>query len=246
MSAFPTPHIDAEPCDFAPTVLMPGDPGRSEFIAKNFLSSARLVNNVRGVQGYTGKYRGTTITVMASGMGMPSMGIYSQELFTVFGVERIIRIGSAGGMSGDVGLRDIIAAMATCTDSAYASKFRLPGSFAPTADYPLLSLCEKTAEKLGLREKLHIGTVLTTDSFYPDPDFPDDNLIWRKMGVLAVEMETAALYMNAARFGKRALGLFTVSDHLLTGEALSAEDRRSSFTEMTELALETAVGKADN
>lgn len=235
---YPTPHIDASPGDFARTLLMPGDPGRSEFIAKNMLDSPRLINNVRGVQGYTGTYKGVPVSVMASGMGMPSMAIYSHELYDIFGVENIIRIGSAGGISRSVNIRDIVVALGTCTDSAYTAGFGLPGTFAPIADFDLLSLCAKTANTLGV-PGLHIGNVLTTDRFYNESS-ADVTTPWENMGVLAVEMETAALYANAARYGARALGIFTVSDHLVTGGSLTAEERRSSFVDMMALALEVA------
>ncbi len=240
---WPTPHINASPEDFAPTVLMPGDPLRSKFIAENFISSAKLINNVRGIQGYTGTYKGVPVSVMASGMGMPSMGIYSYELFNFFGVENIIRTGSAGGMSEKVALRDIVLGMSACTDSNYASQYRLPGTFAPTADYGLLSECVGIAKEMNL--SYHVGSVLSTDCFYGDDDMVPDYMrsanIWGKMGVLAVEMEAAALYMNASRAGKNALGIFTVSDHLLTGESLDAASRQTSFTEMITLSLETAT-----
>ncbi len=241
--AYPTPHINASPEDFAPSVLMPGDPLRSKFIAENFLSSARLVNNVRGVQGYTGTYRGVPVSVMASGMGMPSIGIYSYELFNFFGVENIIRTGSAGGMSEKVKVRDIVIGMSACTDSNYASQFRLPGTFAPSADYGLLEKCVGIAKEKAF--PYHVGSVLSSDCFYGDsdglPDYMQSVSLWGKMGVLAVEMEAAALYMNAARAGRHALGIFTVSDHLLTGEAVDAEARQTSFTDMMILALETAT-----
>lgn len=241
---YPTPHINARPEDFAKTVLMPGDPLRSKFIAENFLTDARLVNNVRGIQGYTGTYRGVPVSVMASGMGMPSIGIYSYELFNFFGVENIIRVGSAGGMSENVHVRDIVIGQGACTDSNYAAQFRLPGTFAPIADFKLLSICVDTAKKIGIGN-IHVGNVLSSDCFYGDgaglPEYMQTRQLWAKMGVLAVEMESAALYMNAARANKRALGVFTVSDHLITGEATSAEKRQNSFTDMMKLALETAV-----
>lgn len=239
MKKYPTPHIDATPHDFARTLLMPGDPGRSEFIAKNMLDSPRLINNVRGVQGYTGRYKGVPVSVMASGMGMPSMAIYSHELYDIFGVENIIRIGSAGGISRSVNIRDIVVALGTCTDSAYTAGFGLPGTFAPIADFDLLSLCAKTASTLGISDNLHIGNVLTTDRFYNESS-ADVTTPWENMGVLAVEMETAALYANAARYSARALGIFTISDHLVTGGSLTAEERRSSFADMMTLALEVA------
>lgn len=243
MALFPTPHINALPDDFAKTVLMPGDPLRSEFVARNFLDGAKCVNNVRGVQGYTGTYKGKSISVMASGMGMPSIGIYSYELFNIFGVDNIIRIGSAGGMNKNVRVRDIIIAQGACTDSNYAHTFGLPGTFAPVADFTLLKTAVDKAEELSL--SYNVGNVLSSDVFYGDlSDTPANKTpcaLWGKMGVLGVEMEAAALYMNAARSGKRALALLTVSDHLLTGESLCAEERQNSFTDMMTLSLETAI-----
>lgn len=237
--SYPTPHIDASPSDFAKTVIMPGDPLRSKYIAENFLVGAKLVNNIRGVNGYTGEYEGARISVMASGMGMPSMGIYSYELFNIFNVENIIRTGSCGAINESVGIMDIILSMSACTNSAYAKSFSLPGDFAPTADYRLLALCKAEADKMEL--KTRVGSVLTTDTFYADESLKP----WSDMGVLAVEMETAALYMNAARAGKRALSVLTVSDSLVTGEALSAKCRQNSFTDMITLALNTAKRLAD-
>ncbi|MBQ4137614.1 MAG: purine-nucleoside phosphorylase [Clostridia bacterium] len=237
MKHYPTPHINATPEDFAKTVLMPGDPLRSEFVAKNFLTDAKLVNNVRSIKGYTGKYKGIPVSVMASGMGMPSIGIYSYELYNFFGVDNIIRIGSAGGMSDSVKLRDIIIAMGASTDSNFAAQYNLPGTLAPLADYTLLKRAIDSAEAIGA--KYHVGNILSTDRFYSDDNGVTD--AWRKMGVLAVEMEAAALYMNAARAGKRALAICTVSDHLITVESLPSEERQVSFTEMMEIALETAI-----
>ena len=241
---YPTPHINATPEDFAPTVLMPGDPLRAKFIAENFLENARLVNNVRGIQGYTGTYKDVPVSVMASGMGMPSIGIYSYELFNFFGVKNIIRVGSAGGMSEKVKVRDIVIGMGACTDSNYASQYHLPGTFAPIADYTLLSTAVDTAKELGL-DNYQVGNVLSSDMFYGDnselPGNMQPRALWGKMGVLAVEMESAALYMNAARAGCRALGIFTVSDHLITGECTTAEERQNTFTDMMKLALEVAV-----
>ena len=240
---YPTPHINASPEDFAKTVLMPGDPLRSKFIAENFLEESKLINNVRGIQGYTGFYKGERVSVMASGMGMPSIGIYSYELYNIFGVENIIRVGSAGAMSRDVAVRDIVLGMGSCTDSAFAGQFGLPGTFAPIADFELLQAAAETAKQKGLN--FHVGNLLSSDRFYGDLEgvAPQQlpSALWGKMGVLAVEMESAALYMNAARAGKRALAICTVSDHLITGESTSAEERQTSFTEMMELALETAV-----
>ena len=243
MSNYPTPHINAKPSDFAKTVLMPGDPMRAKFVADTFLENAVLVNNVRGVQGYTGLYKGVPVSVMASGMGMPSIGIYSHELYNNFDVENIIRIGSAGGYSPNVAVRDIVIAMGACTDSRYAHQFHLPGTFAPIASYSMLKACVDTADEMDV--PYHVGNILSSDIFYNDEDDLPANMkavsLWSKMGVLAVEMEAAALYMNAARAGKQALTICTVSDHLLTGEALSSEERQNSFTQMITLALETAV-----
>lgn len=241
MAAYPTPHINASPEDFAKTVLMPGDPLRSKFIAENFLDDARLVNNVRGVQGYTGKYEGKPVTVMASGMGMPSIGIYSYELYNFFGVENIIRIGSTGSINEDVKVRDIVFALGASTNSNYARQFELPGVFAPVADFDLLKKAVDNAETVGA--SYHVGNVLSSDTFYDAQDDANDR--WIKMGVLCIEMETAALYMNAAKAHKKALGMFTVSDHILTGEALSAEERQTSFRQMMEIALKTAAELAD-
>ena len=235
MSLYPTPHIDASPEDIAKTVLMPGDPLRSEFIAKNYLDSPVLFNNVRGVQGYTGKYRGVPVSVMASGMGMPSIGIYSYELYNYFGVENIIRVGSAGAMQENIRLRDIVMGMGACTESGFVNQYHLPGVFSPIADFGLLCAAVKQAEKLGVN--YHVGNLLSSDHFYYDD--PEDNVKWRKMRVMAVEMEAAALYMNAARAGKCALAICTVSDHLINCEALTTGERQTSFNQMIEVALNT-------
>ena len=230
-----TPHNSAEKGDFGKVVLMPGDPLRARFTAEEFLTGAELVNDVRGIQGYTGEYKGKRLSVMASGMGMPSMGIYSYELFRDYSVDCILRIGSAGSMSERVRLRDIVLGMGACTDSNYAHQYGLPGTFAPIADFGLLRTAAETGERLGLN--CRVGNLLSSDLFYDDdPDFARK---WAKMGVLAVEMEAAALYMNAARTGKRALAICTVSDHLFTGEALPSEERQLGFTRMIRLALET-------
>ena len=240
---YPTPHIKATPEDFGKTVLMPGDPLRAKFIAENFLEEAKLVNNVRGIHGYTGYYKDKKISVMASGMGMPSIGIYSYELFNFFDVDNIIRVGSAGGMCEKVKVRDIIIAQGACTDSNYAHTFNLPGTFAPIADYKLLKAAADIAE--GMKLSYVVGNVISSDTFYNDNENIPDGMtsadLWRKMGVLGVEMEAAALYMNASRSGKNALAILTVSDHLVTGEALSSDDRQNSFTDMMKLSLETAV-----
>ena len=243
MANYPTPHIHAKPGDFGKTVLMPGDPLRSKFIAENFLENAVLVNNVRGIHGYTGTYRGVKVSVMASGMGMPSIGIYSWELFTIFGVENIMRIGSTGAMQENINLRDIVIGQGACTDSNWAGQYHLPGTFAPIADYHMLETCVSLAKDMGVR--YHVGNLLSSDRFYGDDgDLPAPlkaPAAWGKMGVMAAEMESGALYMNAARCGKHALAICTISDHILTHEACSAEERQNSFTQMMELALKTAV-----
>ena len=230
-----TPHNSAAPGAFAKTVLMPGDPLRSQFIAETFLENPVLVNNVRGVQGYTGTYKGVPVSVMASGMGMPSIGIYSHELYTQYGVENIIRVGSAGAMRADMELGSVCAGMGACTNSGYASQYGLCGTIAPVASWELLRAATAQADRMGL--DYEVGTVLSSDTFYNDSM---NTMDWQKMGVLAIEMEAAALYLNAARAGKNALCICTISDSLVTGEALDAEQRQNTFTEMMELALEIA------
>ncbi len=243
MKLYPTPHINATPEDFAKTVLMPGDPLRAEYIAKNFLTDAKLVNNVRGIQGYTGYYKGVRVSVMASGMGIPSIGIYSYELYNVFGVENIIRVGSAGSLNHNVKVRDIVIGMGASTNSAFQHQYHLNGTFAPICSYRLLRTCTDAAESMGVN--YHVGNLLSSDTFYNDnegiPEAMSSTLPWAKMGVMAVEMEAAGLYMNAARSGKNALAICTVSDHILTGEATTAEERQTSFNEMITLALECAA-----
>lgn len=232
----PTPHITAKEGDFAKTVLMPGDPKRAKFIAETFLEDAVLVNDVRGIQGYTGYYKGKRVSVMASGMGMPSIGIYSYELFNFYGVENIIRVGSAGALHKDLHIRDIVLGQAACTNSNYVSQYELPGNYAPIASYKLLRKAADTAEKMGLHYM--VGNILSSDTFYDDSM---GTMKWAKMGVLAVEMESAALYMNAARAGKNALCICTISDSIVNDEPeTTAEERQTSFTAMMELALEVA------
>lgn len=234
----PTPHISAKAGEIAKTVLMPGDPLRSKFIAETFLTDPVLVNNVRGVQGYTGTWKDVPVTVMASGMGIPSIGIYSWELYNFYDVDSIIRVGSAGGICDDLQLMDVVAGAGACTDSSFAHQFGLNGTFAPIADFDLLLASVEAAKALGIT--LHVGNVLSADNFYSDgsSDSPD---LWKKMGVLATEMEAAGLYMNAARAGKRALGLFTISDHLYRPEELTSDERQNSFKQMIEIALDTAL-----
>ncbi len=229
----PTPHNSAEKGDFAKTVLMPGDPLRAKYIAENFLENAKLINEVRGMYAYTGEYNGKKLSVMASGMGMPSMGIYSYELFSVYDVDNIIRIGTAGAISEKLGLRDVVLAMASCTGSGYADQYRLPCRPVAAASYSLLKKADEVAVSHG--KEVHVGTVLCTDTFYDDSASLAQ---WRKMGVLATEMESAALYYNAARLGKNALCICTISDCPLTGEECTAEERQSSFNDMIKIALE--------
>lgn len=233
----PTPHINAQKGEFAKTVLMPGDPLRAKFIAETFLEKARLVNNVRGIGGYTGFYQGKEVSVMASGMGMPSMGIYSYELFHFYEVDHIIRIGTAGAIRADLKLRDVVAGMGACTNSSFAKQYQLPGDYAPIASYRMLQTAVDTAKQQGI--DLIVGNLYSSDTFYDERE--DSLLRWQKMGVLAVEMEAAALYMNAALSGKEALAICTISDCPLTGESSTSEERQSSFTQMMEIALQTAV-----
>lgn len=249
MSNFPTtPHINvADEIGFGKTVLMPGDPLRAKFIAENFLENPVLVNNVRGVQGHTGYYKGVKVSVMASGMGIPAIGIYSHELYNFFGVENIIRVGSAGSIQEDIQLYDLVLAQGACTDSNWLHQFNFPGTFAPIADFTLLTEAVKASQANGAR--YHVGNVNSSDVFYGDNEgIPEalgklHNL--KKMGVMALEMEAAALYMNAARYGKRALCICTISDHVLLGTETTAEQRQNSFTTMMKVALDTAVAMED-
>ena len=234
--AIPTPHISAKYGDFAKTVLMPGDPLRAEYIAKNYLENAVLVNDVRGVHGYTGYYKGKRVSVMASGMGQPSIGIYSYELFNFYGVESIIRVGSCGSFSPDLHARDIIIAMGACTNGNYASQYNLPGTFCPIADFGMVKQAAEECEKAGVNYR--VGNILSSDMFYDDAN---SGMQWAKMGVLGVEMESAALYCNAARAGKKALCICTVSDSFIYPEEnTTAEERQNSFTKMMEIALNLA------
>ena len=234
--AIPTPHISAKYGDFAKTVLMPGDPLRAEYIAKNYLENAVLVNDVRGVHGYTGYYKGKRVSVMASGMGQPSIGIYSYELFNFYGVESIIRVGSCGSFSPDLHARDIIIAMGACTNGNYASQYNLPGTFCPIADFGMVKQAAEECEKAGVNYR--VGNILSSDMFYDDAN---SGMVWAKMGVLGVEMESAALYCNAARAGKKALCICTVSDSFIYPEEnTTAEERQTSFTKMMEIALAIA------
>ena len=248
MSKYPaTPHINVlDDIGFGKTVLMPGDPLRAKLIAETFLEDRVLVNNVRGVNGYTGYYKGVKVSVMATGMGMPAIGIYSHELFNYFGVENIIRIGSAGSIQEHINLYDIVIGQGACTDSNWAAQFHLPTNFAPIADYTLMSEAVKAAEANGAT--YHVGNISSSDVFYGDHDLVPEGLdsvyALKKMGVMALEMESAALYMNAARYGKRGLCICTISDHVIKHLETSAEERQNSFTQMMELALKTAKALA--
>ena len=231
-----TPHNKAEKGDFAPTVIMPGDPLRAKYIAENFLEDYKLVNEVRGMLGYTGKYKGKEVSVMGSGMGMPSIGIYSYELFDQYGVENIIRVGSCGAYTDKVRVRDVILVQAACTNSNFAAQYGLNGTFAPIADFDLLLAAKKAADGMGI--KTAVGNIFSSDIFYEGGEGWKK---WAEMGVLGVEMESAALYMNAAKLGKKALTILTVSDHfVIKGEETTSEEREKSFTDMMKIALEIA------
>lgn len=230
----PTPHINAKKEDIAKTVLMPGDPLRAKFIAETFLENAVCFNTVRNMLGFTGTFNGKPVSVMGGGMGMPSVGIYTYELFNFFDVDNIIRIGTAGSISDKVELRDVVLGMGACTDSNYATQFKLPGQFAPIASYELLHKAEKAARHQNI--KTVVGNILSSDVFYNDSGDALDP--WRKMGVLAVEMEAAALYMNAARAQKNALCLLTISDCPFKKESLSSKERQTGFMDMVKIALD--------
>ncbi len=232
MSNIPTPHIGAKYGEIAETVIMAGDPLRAKFMAEQYLDVPEQFNNVRGMLGFTGTWEGRRVSVMGHGMGIPSIGIYTYELFHFYGVQTIIRVGSAGAYDPDLKLGDLVLAMGACTDSNYGSQYELPGTFAPIADFGLLRAAAESCDRLGLRYK--VGNVLSSDVFYSAHPKVDN---WRKMGVLCVEMEASALYMNAAWAGKRALVINTISDHVLTGEVTTSEQRRTTFTNMMEVAL---------
>jgi purine-nucleoside phosphorylase len=236
MMQTPTPHIGAKAGEIAKTVLMPGDPLRAKFIAENFLEDVVQFNSVRNMLGYTGTYKGKRISVMGGGMGMPSIGIYSYELFNFYEVDSIIRIGTAGSMNENVKVRDVVIALGASTNSNYAAQYCLPGTFAPIASYDLVSSAVRAAKEKNINAV--VGNILSSDTFYCADKTATEK--WISMGILAVEMEAAALYMNAAQAKKNALCLLTISDSLVTGESLSAEDRQSSFTDMMEIALEIA------
>ena len=231
-----TPHIQPNGTKIAKTVLMPGDPLREKYIADNFLENVEQFNEVRNMFGYTGTYKGKEISVMGSGMGIPSIGIYSYELYNFFDVDTIIRIGSCGALQENVNLYDVIIAQAASTNSNYVDQFNIPGHFAPIADFELITKAKQVADDIGA--VTHVGNILSSDTFYnADKHFNDS---WKNMGILGIEMESAGLYLNAIHAGKKALGIFTVSDHILRDEATSAEERQTSFTQMMEIALEIA------
>ena len=232
MATTPTPHIGAKFGEIAETVIMAGDPLRAKFMAEKFLENPVQFNQVRGMLGYTGTYRGKRVSVMGHGMGMPSIGIYTYELYNFYGVKTIIRVGSAGSINMDLHIGDIAIAMGACTNSNYVNQYELPGTFAPIADFDLVRAAAEACERFGYNYK--VGNVFSSDTFYTENPQNDK---WMKMGVLAVEMEIAALYMNAARSGNRALGICTISDHILTGEATTAEERQTTFTHMMDVAF---------
>lgn len=232
-----THHIECSPEDFAKTVLMPGDPLRAKMIATNFLENYEQINSVRNMLGYTGYYKGKRVSVLASGMGLTSMGTMSYELYNMFGVESIIRVGTAGGIDPNLNLFDIVIAQGACTDSNYEDGFQMPGHIAPIADYELLSRAAEYCKKNN--HKVAIGNLLSVLAFYTEGG-PEQTLLWRKMGVLGVENETAALYLNAMRAHKKALTIVTISDILGTHKLTSALERQEAVKEMVEIALEIA------
>lgn len=230
-------HIGAKPGDIAPTVLLPGDPLRAKYIAETFLENAVCYNEVRGMLGYTGTYKGRAVSVQGTGMGIPSISIYIHELMETYGVEQLIRVGSCGALRKEVNVRDVILALSASTDSSF-NRLRFQGAdFAPAAHFDLVRIAYEAALEKGLSP--HVGSVFTTDSFYHDvPDLAKRMAAYQ---TLAVEMETSALYTLAAKFGRKALSILTVSDHTLTGEETTAEEREKTFNEMIDLALETAA-----
>ena len=234
----PTPHINAPKDGFAKTVLMPGDPLRAKHIAETYLKNAVLVNDVRGVQGYTGEYKGKKISVMASGMGIPSIGIYSYELYHAYDVDNIIRVGTCGALLKDINVRDIIVGTGACTDSNYAANFGLNGTISAVGSFEILKKVDEKTKEMKFENKVRFGQLFSTDVFYKDKP---DTLDWAKMGVIAVEMEAYALYLNAARAGKRALSICAVSDNIVSHQELIAEERSKSVNDMIELALEVAI-----
>jgi purine-nucleoside phosphorylase len=234
-----TIHIGASAGQIAETVLMPGDPYRARWAAETFLKGAELVNEVRGMLGFTGTYKGNRVTIQGSGMGMPSLSIYANELISDYDVQTLIRIGSCGGMQPHVGLRDVILAMSATTITSPSSAIFREVNFAPTADYGLLAAAVEAAKAKGT--KIHVGGIYSSDVFYAERPDLDEQMV--RHGILGVEMEAAELYTVAARHGRRALAVLTVSDHLQTGEHLPSEDREKTFADMVEIALEAAFSK---
>lgn len=239
--ATPSACNEARPGEIAKAVLMPGDPLRAKYVAEHYLENPVCFNTVRNMLGYTGEYKGKKLSVMGHGMGVPSIGLYTYELYQFYDVESIIRIGSAGGIGEDVQVRDVVIAMGASTNSCFADQYRFPGQLCATASWPLLRDAVAAAERLGVR--VDVGQVFTADQFYNDN--PEAGEMYRKFGILALEMETAGLYWTAQRLGRQALSILTVSDHIFTGEALSAQERQDSFHEMMEIALETAWKSLD-
>lgn len=228
-----TPHNKAEAGDIAKVVLMPGDPLRAKYIAETYLTEVKCFNSVRNMLGFTGKYKGKELSVMGGGMGIPSISIYSYELYKFYDVDTIIRIGSAGALQEDIALKDIVMAQGACTDSRFAYQYELPGTFAPIADFSLLE--KAVAEARALEIPFKVGNVVSSDIFYNA--FPDVAKKWADMGALCLEMEAAALYMNAAKLKKKALAILSISDHIIKGTELSAEERQTGFSNMMEIAL---------
>lgn len=233
MSKTPTPHIGAQKGEIAETVIMAGDPLRAKFMAEKFLDNPVQFNNVRGMLGFTGTHNGKLVSVMGHGMGIPSIGIYTYELYNFYDVNTIIRVGSAGSINENLNVGDLVVAMGACTNSNYGAQYEMPGTFAPIADFALVRGAVGACERFGYKYK--VGNVLSSDTFYTENAHNDK---WMSMGVLAIEMEASALYMNAARAGRRALVILTVSDNVLTGEATTAEERQTTFTRMMDVAFE--------
>lgn len=232
--SMPTPHNAAKPGDIAKKVLMPGDPLRAQFIAETYLENVRCFSSIRNMLGYTGLYKGQPVSVMGSGMGIPSIGIYSYELFHFYDVDSIIRVGSAGALADHLQLMDVVIAMGACTDSNYAAQYKLSGTYAPIADFGLLRRAADVADAMNIPYK--VGNILSSDSFYNADKNAND--LWKNMGILGIEMEAAGLYMNAAQTGKKALAIMTISDYIHRPEALSAEERQVGLRRMIEMALE--------
>ena len=229
----PTPHIGAQYGEIAETVIMAGDPLRAKVMADKYLENPVQFNNIRGMLGFTGTYKGKRVSVMGHGMGIPSIGIYTYELYNFYDVKTIIRVGSSGSIHPDLHVGDLVIAMGACTNSNYAAQYELPGTYAPIADFDLCRRAAEACEKFGYKYK--VGNVFSSDTFYTENAHNDK---WMNMGVLAVEMEAPALYMNAARSGNKGLVICTVSDHILNGEATTAEERQNSFTHMMDVAFE--------